>query len=251
MSLPCRPGSPQPALQAVTAACSNPPPWHRRLTLHLPSRPAPAPRHPYPGQPISNSRCSPASSSSSHTTAQILGTSTAAPLLRGGSCNSLPPAFVLAPGCQGSPMLAIAGSYYSQLCVPGWLSQDTSWPVVCPWSRLFQLLVRTSSQRSLHFGLGAPAPPSDLCSLHSLSQTNVSPASSSRGSLWPPGIPAQSLNYCREVSDRLLSIPGLPLLPSGLPAWSPFPRAQFLLCFPLSQLHCRLPRRPSMETSRH
>lgn len=189
--------------------------------------------------------------SSSHATAQILDPSTAAPLLRGGSCNSLPPAFVLAPGCQGSPMLAIAGSCYSQLRVPRRLSQDTSWPVVCPRSRLSQLLVRTSSQSSLHFGLGALASLSNPCSLHSLSQTNVSPASSSRGSLWPPGIPAQSLNYCREVSDRLLSVPGLPLLPSRLPAWSPFPRAQFLLCLPLSQLHCRLPRRSSMETSRH
>nr|XP_031293172.1 eukaryotic translation initiation factor 3 subunit G isoform X1 [Camelus dromedarius] len=45
----------------------------------------PAPRHPFPGQPVSNFRCSLGSPSSFHATARVLGISTDAPLLRGGS----------------------------------------------------------------------------------------------------------------------------------------------------------------------
>ena len=150
-----------------------------------------------------------------------------------------------------------------QLRVPGWLSQDTSWPVLCPWSRLSQLLVQASSQRSLDFSLGIPVPAhpyptpphpplpptADPCSLHSLSQTNVSPASSSRGSPWPLGLPVQSQSYCREVSDRLHSSPGPSLSPASF-LLVPLTQGSGPLSLPLSQLHCRLPRRSSMETSR-
>lgn len=141
-----------------------------------------------------------------------------------------------------------------QLRVPEWLSQDTSWPVLCPWSHLSQLLVQASSQRSLDFSLGVPVPahpypPADPCSLHSLSQTNVSPASSSRGSPWPLGIPVQSLSYCREVSARLHSSPGPSLSPASF-LLVPITQGSVPLSLPLSQLHCHLPRRSSMETSK-
>lgn len=106
-----------------------------------PPTPASAPRHPYLGQRIANSRCSLASPSSSpRLTAQAL---IAAPLLWGGSYNSLPSAFVPAPGCfdglplplcQASPILVIALGHYSQLSVPAQLSQRTSWPALCPSS---------------------------------------------------------------------------------------------------------------------
>lgn len=95
-----------------------------------------------------------------------------------------------------------------------------------------------------------PLPPTaDPCSLHSLSQTNVSPASSSRGSPWPLGIPVQSLSYCREVSDRLHSSPGPSLSPASF-LLVPLTQGSVPLSLPLSQLHYRLPRRSSMETSR-
>lgn len=49
------------------------------------------------------------------------------------------------------------------------LSQGTSSPVPSPWSRLPRPLVWASSQRSLHFSLGAPAPAAHPSSPHSLS----------------------------------------------------------------------------------
>lgn len=94
-----------------------------------------------------------------------------------------------------------------------------------------------------------PHPPADPCSLHSLSQTNVSPASSSRGSPWPLGIPVQSLSYCQEVSARLLSSPGPSLSPASF-LLVPITQGSVPLSLPLSQLHCHLPRRSSMETSK-
>lgn len=49
VSLPCCPGSPQPAPSPSLPPAPTPPPrpWRRCLTQSLPSRPAPAPRHPH------------------------------------------------------------------------------------------------------------------------------------------------------------------------------------------------------------
>lgn len=156
MSTPGRPGSPRPAPGPATAACSSPAPTlSPRQTPHFPSQPASAPRHPYMDQAIASSRCSLASPSSSHVTAQGL---TAAPLLRGGSCNSLPPALCQRPDALvARPCLHAKDTLSLQLLrvitassrVPARLSQGTSWPVLWPWSCLFQLLVWASSQRSL------------------------------------------------------------------------------------------------------
>lgn len=98
MSIPGRPRSPRPVPRPVTAACSNPDTAVRpRIPLH---------GHPLPGailpprQPIASSRSPLASPSSSHATVQ------SSQLLRGGSCNSLPPAFILAPDkCVTSELL--------------------------------------------------------------------------------------------------------------------------------------------------
>lgn len=197
-----------------------------------------------------------------HATAQVLDASTDASLLRGGNCNSHIPAFIntsdqlpmarACPQARDPLCFSLLEVITGQFRVPGWLSQDISWPVLSPWSGFLSSWCRyypkVPSTSAWEF-LSLPPTPADPCFLHSLSQTNVSPANSSRGSPWPLGIPVQSLNYCREVSARLHSSPRPSLSPASF-LLVPVTQGSVPLSLPLSQLHCRLPRRSSMETSR-
>ena len=103
-----------------------------------------------------------------HATAQALDASTDASLLRGGNCNSHIPAFIntsdrlpmarACPQARDPLCFSLLEVTTGQLRVPGWLSQDTSWTVLSPWSGLSQPLVQTLSQSSLDFSLRVPVP---------------------------------------------------------------------------------------------
>ena len=173
------------------------------------------------------------------------------------------PLLILATGCLWPAPALRPGIPYASHCWKLLLASSVSldgYPKTLPgqssalgpaflssWCRHYPKVPSISAWEFL--SLRPPPPPADPCFLHSLSQTNVSPANSSRGSPWPLGIPVQSLNYCREVSARLHSSPR-PSLSSASFLLVPVTQGSVLLSPPLSQLHCRLPRRSSMETSR-
>lgn len=210
-----------------------------------PSRPAPAPRHPPWDLPVANSRCSPSGPCFSHVTAQVL---PAVALLQGGSCNLPSPVSLLAPGW----LHGLAPTFLRGIPHPCHSESPQGYPSALPGqpSALglpFSALAVGIIPKALPSQLGSSCPGADPSSPRCLLQTNVSPASSSRGSLWPLVIPAQSQSYCREVSEDCHSVSGLPL-PPALPLLIPMTQGSVLLFFPFSQLHCRLPRRSSTET---
>lgn len=121
MSMPGLPRSPQPVLQA--GHCRLLQRRHRRPIPHPPSRPS-APRHPPSGPACRQFQILAGQSLPSHATAQ------SSQLLRGGSCNSLPPAFTLAPDIFMGCFHPCHCSRLLQLRVLAGLSQGTSSPVL-------------------------------------------------------------------------------------------------------------------------
>lgn len=133
VSTPGRPGPSRSVPSPLPQLC--------RPTPHLLSRPASAPRHHHQGHPVANSRCSLASPTLSHATAQVL----TAALLRGGSCNGLLFVFVPAPewfdgsclhtrGSLSLPLLEVTQpAPCPRMAVPGYFLASPQ-PLVRPFS---------------------------------------------------------------------------------------------------------------------
>lgn len=147
MSTPGRPGSraPAPSRAPPSGAASPPAP--------------PASR-----QPVATSKCPAGRSPRSLATAQ------ASQLLRGGSCNSQPPAWVRAPdvfmGCPSLSSLPLR-EITQPAPRPGTASPGHLVPRPKPLALPSRPLVWASSQKSLHFSLGALAPPAHPSYPHS------------------------------------------------------------------------------------